>query len=567
MADPQIGLLPLVIFLAVEYSFLSWLTNPECRLMLQCDLIAKNVIFAGREKMNNLAGVLRETASEYPDLTAVSFAGEDTSYRELETAANKIAHALRDKGVGRGDRVAVYCINSPYFAAAYFGILKLGATVVTVNLLLHHSEVEYVLKDSGAKAVVFYEMFAPNISAIRDNLPDLESLIVVGNTDQVEAIAYSEIMQTMPGTTVEEDVDPEEDVAAILYTSGTTGNPKGAMLTHRNLLSNSSSVAYSLGIGKDDVLLTVLPMFHSFAMTCCLITPVRHVARIVAVPKFDPALVADMAKASQATLFFGVPSMYIVLLQLPEEKTDCLKSLKYVISGGAAMPREVMAQFEERFGLAVYEGDGPTECSPVTSVNPIGGVRKPGSIGLPIRDVEMKIVDLEGNELPLNTIGEIIVRGPNVMKGYFNLPEETEESFFGEWFRTGDMGTKDEDGYFYIVDRIKDMIIVNGINVYPRHVEEVIYKHPAVAEAAVIGVPHRRSGETVKAYVVLRSGAEATGAEIRKFCLQHLGSFEVPRTVVITDKLPKSSTGKILKRELRKDGEVERGIDIRTEES
>jgi len=515
--------------------------------------------------MNNLAGCLRESAARYPDLVAVNFSGQKTTYLELEASANKIAQALRDMGIKKGDRVAIYCINSPFFAASYFGVLKLGATVVTVSLLLHHSEVEYVLKDSRAKAVIFYEMFAPNIAAILGNLPDLQELIVVGQTDQVEAVSYTEIMQSKPADPVEEDVEPAEDVAAILYTSGTTGNPKGAMLTHRNLLSNSSSVAYSLGVGQDDILLTVLPMFHSFAMTCCLITPIRQGAQIVAVPKFDPVLVADTVKATKSTLFYGVPSMYMVLLQLPEEKTGHLKSLKYALSGGAAMPVEVMAQFEKRYDVPIYEGDGPTECSPVTSVNPIGGIRKPGSIGLPIRDVEMKIVDMDGSDLPDNTIGEIVVRGPNIMKGYFNLPEETEESFFGEWFRTGDMGTKDEDGYFYIVDRIKDMIIVNGINVYPRHVEEVIYRHPAVAEAAVIGIPHRRSGEAVKAYVVLKSGAEATGAEIRKFCLQHLGNFEVPRTVVITESLPKSSTGKILKRELRKDGEVERGIDIKTE--
>jgi long-chain acyl-CoA synthetase len=230
------------------------------------------------------------------------------------------------------------------------------------------------------------------------------------------------------------------------------------------------------------------------------------------------------------------------------------------------MPKEVMTQFEKKFNIAIYEGDGPTECSPVTTVNPIGGKRKIGSIGLPIRDVELKIVDLAGKELPVNTIGEIIVRGPNVMKGYFKLPEATAESFFGEWFRTGDMGMQDEDGYFYIVDRIKDMIIVNGINVYPRHVEEVIYKHAGVAEVAVIGIPHARSGEAVKAYVVPKPGAEITGPEIRKFCLQHLGNFEVPRQVVIIDSLPKSATGKILKRELRKQGEIERGIDIGNED-
>ncbi len=512
--------------------------------------------------MNNLAGTLRESAAKHPDLVAVNFLGQNTTYRELEISANKIANSLREMGVQKGDRVAIYCINSPFFVAGFYGILKLGATVVTVSLLLHHSEVEYILKDSGAKAVIFHEMFASNMSAIRGSLPDLKDLIVVGNTDQPGVKSYAEIMQTGVADPLEVEIDSGEDVAAILYTSGTTGNPKGAMLTHRNLLSNSSSVAYSLGVGPDDILLTVLPMFHSFALTCCLITPISQGAQIIALPRFDPAQVVDTIEKTGATLFFGVPSMYILMLQLPEDRAEAMSSIKYALSGGAAMPEEVMAQFEKRYNVPIYEGDGPTECSPVTSVNPIGGKRKPGSIGLPIRDVEMNIFDLQGRELPCNKIGEIVVRGPNVMKGYFNLPEETMESFFGEWFRTGDLGMKDDDGYFYILDRIKDMIIVNGVNVYPRHVEEVIYRHPAVAEAAVIGMPHRRSGEFVQAFVVLKPGMEATGAEIRKFCLQNLGNFEVPRHVVFADNLPKSSTGKILKRELRKDGEIERGIDI-----
>jgi long-chain acyl-CoA synthetase len=512
--------------------------------------------------MNNLAGVLRQSADRHPDLIAVNFLGQKTTYREMEEASNKIANALKGMGVKKGDRVAVYCINSPVFVASFFGILKLGATVVTVSLLLHHSEVEYVLKDSGAKAVIFYEMFAPNVAAIRANLPDLENLIVAGKANQVEATTYADIMLESPADPVEIDVDPEEDVAAILYTSGTTGNPKGAMLTHRNLLSNSSSVAYSLGIGPEAILLTVLPMFHSFALTCCLVTPISQGAQIVALPKFDPAQVVDTIEETGATIFFGVPSMYILMLHLPDEKVKSLATIKYALSGGAAMPEEVMAQFEKKYNIPIYEGDGPTECSPVTAVNPIGGKRKSGSIGLPIRDVEMRIVDFEGRDLPDNTIGEIVVRGPNVMKGYFRLPEESKESFFDEWFRTGDLGMKDDEGYFYIVDRIKDMIIVNGVNVYPRHIEEVIYKHPAVVEVAVIGVPHKRSGEAVKAFVVLKPGEEVTASEIRKFCSQNLGNYEVPRHVAFTASLPKSSTGKILKRELRRDGEIERGIDI-----
>jgi len=512
--------------------------------------------------MQNLAGILRESAAKYPDQIAVNFMGQPTTYRELNAAANKIAHALREMGVQKEERVAVYCINSPFFVASYFGVLKVGATVVTINLLLHPKEVEYILKDSGTKVVIFYEKFAEGMAAIQDNLPALENLIVVGQTDLVKARAYAEIMQQMPTDPIEAEVNPTEDVAAILYTSGTTGDPKGAMLTHHNLLSNSSSVAFSLGITHDDILLTVLPMFHSFAMTCCVITPIREGAQIVALPRFEPNQVVEIIQATQSTLFFGVPSMYVVLLQLPDEKNKLFSSIKYAISGGAALPAEVMRSFETKFNVPIYEGDGPTECSPVTTVNPIGGKRKIGSIGLPIRDVELKIVDDAGTEMPTNEIGEIIVRGPNVMKGYFNLPEATQESFFGEWFRTGDLGYRDDEGYFYIVDRKKDMIIVNGINVYPRHIEEVIYQHPAVAEVAVVGVPHPRSGEAVKAFLILKPGAEVTGPEIRQFCRQHLGNFEVPRQVVIVESLPKSATGKILKRELRRQGEIERGVDL-----
>lgn len=511
--------------------------------------------------MQNLASILRESAEKYPDLAAVHFMGQDTDYRTLNVTANKMAHALRDIGVRKGDRVAIYCINSPFFVASYFGIQKLGATVVTINLLLHPKEVQYILKDSGAKVLIFYEMFAEGVAAIKDSLPDLEGLIVIGKTEKVEAQNYAQLMQDAPADAIEEQVNPVEDVAAILYTSGTTGNPKGAMLTHRNLLSNSTSVSYTIGITHDDIILTVLPMFHSFAMTCCILAPVKSAGKIVAIPRFDPNAVADAIQATRSTLFFGVPSMYVMLLQLPDEKISALQSLKYCISGGAAMPKEVMTNFEEKFGKLIYEGDGPTECSPVTTVNPIGGKRKLGSIGLPIRDVEMKIVDDNGNELPNHTIGEIVVRGPNVMKGYFNLPEATKESFFGEWFRTGDLGEKDDEGYFYIVDRKKDMLIVGGINVYPRHVEEVIYQHPAVAEAAVIGVPDKTHGEIPRAYVVLKQGATATTKDIRKFCMDQLGRFEVPRQVVFLDALPKSATGKILKRELRKQAEIERGIE------
>ena len=358
--------------------------------------------------------------------------------------------------------------------------------------------------------------------------------------------------------------DPSEDLAAILYTSGTTGRPKGAMLTHRNLASNTASVMAALQLKPgEDILIVVLPMFHAFAATACMLTPLLNGCTIVPLPRFEPETAAKTIESEKATLFMGVPSMYTVLLRLPDDYVPKFRSLKYAISGGAAMPVEVMKKFEARFGKLIYEGDGPTECSPVTCVNPIGGLRKPASVGKPVPSVEMKIMDEQGRELPHGQIGEICVRGPNVMKGYWNLPKETAEAFFGDWFRTGDLGTEDDDGYFFIVDRKKDMIIVNGMNVYPRMVEELLYKHPAIREAAVIGEPDELHGEIPVACIALRDGAKLTSAEVRAFCRDNLGRHEVPRKVFFMPELPKNAAGKIMKRELRKHGEIERGVDSR----
>jgi len=309
----------------------------------------------------------------------------------------------------------------------------------------------------------------------------------------------------------------------------------------------------------------VLPMFHAFAATVGMLLPLVYGCTFVPLPRFDPKLVADTVAATQASIFLGVPSMYTVLLGIPDELVGKFSSLRLCVSGGAAMPREVMRRFEQRFRIPVLEGDGPTECSPVTCVNPVDGERKPGSVGPPIPGVEMSIRDDGGAELPNGQIGEICVRGANVMKGYWNRPADTAESFYGDWFRTGDLGFRDDDGYFYIVDRIKDMIIVNGMNVYPRVIEEVIYQHPLVKEAAVVGEPNALHGEIPVAFVTLQDGASVDSGEIRAHCREHLGQHEVPRKVFFLPQLPKNAAGKILKRELRKHGELERGIDSRVE--
>ena len=336
------------------------------------------------------------------------------------------------------------------------------------------------------------------------------------------------------------------------------------MLTHKNLLANTADVKQAMQVRPSrDAMLVVLPMFHAFAATVGMLTPLLYGGRIVAVAKFDTDIVLNAIVDGGATIFLGVPSMYNVLLNASDAQVAKFATIRYCVSGGAAMPQALMQRFEQRFGKAIYEGDGPTECSPVTCVNPIGGLRKPASVGLPLPNVDMAIFDANGKPVPNNEHNEICVRGPSVMKGYWNQPEQTRASYFGQWFRTGDLGYRDDDGYFYIVDRIKDMVIVNGMNVYPRVIEEILYQHSAIKEAAVVGEPNDLHGEIPIAFVVLQAGRELSGVDVRKFCAEHLGRHEVPRKVFFLAELPKNAAGKILKRELRKHGELERGVDSR----
>jgi long-chain acyl-CoA synthetase len=487
--------------------------------------------------------------------------GNGIPYPALDQLSDLMAARLAAGGIRKGDRVGLYCINSHYFVASYFGIVKAGAVVVPVNLLLNPHEVAYILADAGAQTLLYHEAMGEAVKRVRQMTPGITSGICLGTQPaEKDDLTWEQALEPA-GHPPEIPFDTGEDLAAIIYTSGTTGKPKGAMLTHANLAANTASVQKALQLEPgNDTVVTVLPMFHSFAATAGMLTPLFHGCSVVPLPKFDPEQVARTIERTGATLFMGVPSMYSVLLHLPEPFTPCLSSLKHCVSGGAAMPEEVMRQFEQRYGKVIYEGDGPTECSPVTCCNPIGGTRKLGSVGVPVPEVEMKILDDEGAEVPTGTIGEICVRGPNVMKGYWNQAEETAASFFGEWFRTGDLGNVDEDGYFFIVDRKKDMIIVNGMNVYPRVIEEILYQHPAVREAAVVGEPSGLHGEIPVAYVAAKEGKNPTAAELRGHCREFLGRHEVPRKIVFMPDLPKNAAGKIVKRALRKQGEIERGI-------
>jgi long-chain acyl-CoA synthetase len=509
--------------------------------------------------MTTLIEAMRDSARRYPDRPAILAGGHVIDHRSFGALSDRVAAGLAAQGVAKGDRIGLYCPNVPDFAIAYAGILKAGATVVPLNLLINTEEAAYILADSGAKGLLFHVALAEPAARLRAAVPELEFAVALGGAVEGTPSFGNFLKSAAPLPAPE--LDPQEDLAAILYTSGTTGFPKGAMLTHGNLVANIASIREAMHWRPgEDVVLLVLPMFHAFAATVGMLTPLTNGCAFVPVPRFEPDLVAEAIHASRATVFLGVPSMYSVLLRLKDEKAPLLASLRCCVAGGAALPVEVLKRFEAKFGVRVYEGDGPTECSPVTCVNPVGGLAKPGTVGLPIPGVEMRIVDDAGNELPDGQVGEIAVRGPNVMKGYWQRPEETAEVMRGEWFLTGDLGTRDAAGYFSIVDRKKDMIIVNGMNVYPRMIEEVLHRLEGVREAAVVGEPSDLHGEIPIAYVAVDESSGLTEVSLRAHCREHLGRHQVPKRFEILPELPKNATGKILKRQLRKQGEVERGV-------
>jgi long-chain acyl-CoA synthetase len=509
----------------------------------------------------DIPGRFRATARRRGSALAILADEGSWTFEALDQATDAVAASLADAGIVCGDRVGLLSVNCAEFVIAYLAILKAGATVVPLNTLLNPREMSFILADSGALALFYHPALAVSALAALNGQDCIRLLVCLGGGAAPGAALLSEFMRN-PSRAPALPTDLGGDLAAILYTSGTTGRPKGAMLTHGNLLSNAASVAQALGFNESDRVLVVLPMFHAFAATVGVLTPLLQGFGLVSVIRFEPKLLAQSIERHGATLFLGVPSMYGVLLRLEEELVACWRGIRLCVSGGAAMPVAVMSAFETRFAVPVLEGDGPTECGPVTSVNPVQGERKPGSVGLPVPQVEMQIFDAQGCSVRDGEMGEVCVRGPSVMKGYFNLPESTRESFFGDWFRTGDLGYRDEGGYFFLVDRLKDLIITNGMNVYPRVIEEVLYTHPEIAEVAVVGDPDTRHGEVPVAHVALRPGSIATAAALRAWCREHLGQHEIPRRIHLHDRLPKNATGKILKRELRRSGEQERGVTI-----
>ncbi len=494
---------------------------------------------------------LERAVSKYPDDIAVIFNDLRITYRSLNEMVNKLANGLRSLGVKKEDKVAIIFPNCPQFIISYLAIVKLGATVVPINFLFKAEEVSYILDNSDAEILITLSNFKDLAVGLSSKIKSIKK-VIISSKEKMEGdlLHFEKILQEQPSEIKPVDINPAEDVASILYTSGTTGKPKGAMLTHKNLVFDTESCIEAIKVTPADRFICVLPLFHSFAATVCMLIPLLSGGSTILIPRFVPKEVLGKIAAEGASIFIGVPSMYAVWANMKPPDLD-LSSWRLAISGGAPMPVEVLKRFEEKYPVKIYEGDGPTECSPVTSVNPIDGIRKIGSIGLPIKGVQMKIVDDNDNEVTRGEVGEIVVKGDNVMKGYYKNPEATAEAIKNGWFHTGDLGKEDEDGYFYIVDRKKDMIIVGGLNVYPREVEEVLYQHPKIAEAAVIGIPEELRGEMVKALIVLKPDETATPLEVIKYCRDRLASFKVPRQVEFRDELPKGPTGKILKRALR----------------
>ncbi|SFJ28367.1 MULTISPECIES: long-chain-fatty-acid--CoA ligase [unclassified Bacillus (in: firmicutes)] len=541
--------------------------------------------------MKPLHMYLQEAASQYPEKKALHFLGKDITYAELDRKVRQFANYLRKLGLEKGDRVAIMLPNCPQGVIGYYGTLLAGGVVVQTNPLYTERELEYQLHDSGAKIILCLDIVFPKVSNVQsstniehvivtriaDYLPFPKNLLypfvqkkqtnLVVHVKESENIHVWKSIERAEDAAVDVPCDPEEDLALLQYTGGTTGFPKGVMLTHKNLVSNTRMGMhwlYNCRAGEE-VLLGVLPFFHVYGMTAVMNLSIMQAYKMVLVPKFDIKMVLEAIKKHRVTLFPGAPTIYIALLNYPELHKYDVSSISACISGSAALPVEVQEQFESVTGGKLVEGYGLTESSPVTHGNFLWTKRVPGSIGVPWPSTDARILSLEtGEPLPVGEVGEIVVKGPQVMKGYWNKPEETAAVLKDGWLYTGDVGYMDENGFFYVKDRKKDMIVASGFNVYPREVEEVLYEHEKVQEVIVLGVPDPYRGETVKAFVVVKDGVTCSEKELNAFARKYLAAYKVPRVYEFRKELPKTTVGKILRRvlveeELQKQGDEQTG--------
>ena len=493
----------------------------------------------------NIAQNVERAAIFFPDKTAILFEGRQISYRELNQTSNRLASAFAAHGIYKGDRVALYLPNIPAFVICYLAAVKIGAIAVSVNPMLKAEELKYLLNDSGAVLLCTVGELLPNVHS--EDYPSVAHVLVCEGESQGNPTVdnWSHAGST-DGRSAE--MSPE-DPAVLLYTSGTTGFPKGATLTHGNVVSNVWAAIHHAGYKIDDCLPLFLPLFHVFGQNFIMNAAFNACATLVLYRRFVPDLVLESIARDRVTLFFAVPTIYIGLLNMDLSRYD-LSSLRYEFSAAATMPREISSQWSERFGRSIYEGYGLTECSPFAAYNH-DFRHKFGSVGTPVENFEVKILDEEDNEVPLGKWGEICIKGPGVMSGYWNRPVETAEALRNGWLHSGDTGTMDDEGYIFIVDRVKDMINVAGFKVWPAEVEQSLYRHSAVKEVAVYGVPDPEKGESVKAAVVLKAGVSCSEEELRAFCREKMANYKIPNSLEFVEELPKSATGKILKRVLR----------------
>jgi long-chain acyl-CoA synthetase len=522
---------------------------------------------------------LLKTAERFPDKIAIHFMGKELTYKQLYDDALSFAGYLQEIGISKNDRVAIMLPNTPQAVISYFGILIAGGIVVQTNPLYTERELEYQMQDSGAKAIITLDILYPRVSkvmpqtnlqhiivtAIKDYLPFPKNLaypfiqkkqygIVVKVKHEGSTHLFSETIKVKRNNITTYDFNSDEDIALLQYTGGTTGSPKGVMLTHKNLISNttmSEAWLYKAKVGEGSML-GIVPFFHVYGMTVCMILSIKMACKMILLPKFDALTTLKTIHKQRPTLFPGAPTIYIGLLNHPDLKKYDLSSIEACISGSAPLPLEVQEKFEEVTGGKLVEGYGLSEASPVTHSNFLWDVdRVKGSIGVPYPDTDVRILSVEtGEPLPIKEIGEIVIKGPQIMKGYWNRPVETDEVLKDGWLYTGDLGYMDEKGYFYVVDRKKDMIIAGGYNIYPREIEEVLYEHPDVLEAVAAGVPDAYRGETVKAYIVLKEGSTVTEEEINQFARKYLAAYKAPRLYEFRKELPKTAVGKILRRML-----------------
>ncbi len=529
-----------------------------------------------------LPDFLREAAEDFPQKDALLFLGKKVKYGELYEQACQFAHVMMRFGIKKGDRVAVMLPNCPQTVIAYYGALMVGAIVVQTNPIYVERELQHQLIDSGAKLIVCLDLVFPKVkrvmgstslkhaivTSIKDYLPFPKNLLyplkvkkdgmAVDVTYDSTVFPWTGVMKEAPNNPIDVEIDIVNDLALLQYTGGTTGLAKGAMLTHANLIANTTqakSWLYKSRRGQEKFL-AALPFFHVYGMTIIMNFAIFDANTMVLLPKFDATAVLQAINKEKPTLFPGAPTMYVALINHPDIKKYEVSSIEACLSGAAPLPLEVQEKFEKLTGGRLVEGYGLTECSPVTHANPIWDRRKNGSIGLPWPDTDCRIVDPNtGEDVPDGDIGELVMQGPQIMKGYWNKPEETMKVLKDGWFHTGDMATMDDEGYFYIVDRKKDMIIASGFNIYPREVEEVLFQHEAVKEAAVVGIPDAYRGETVKAYIVLKEGKQVTVEEIEQFCRQQLTAYKVPKQIEFRKDLPKTLVGKVLRRVLLEEEE------------